>query len=306
LVTSRWPEGRIIDFVRRLAGSGGEGDRAGLRDDCAALRVPPGRELLVTTDLFVEGVHFTRANIRPGQAGHRCLCRGLSDIAAMGGEPHWAFLSLALPRRPAVAWARAFLRGLARAADEYGVALAGGDTGCSGSDIHVADMVLIGSAPEGQAVLRSGARPGDLLFVSGRLGATARALDRGERLPPIRPRLALGRLLRERRLASAMIDISDGLSTDANHLSQESGVAIRLTEMQIPRAGTIEQALHGGEDYELLFSVSPAKAGGIMPDMAGVPLRAIGMVVEGKGVWLRENSGRRRRLRPAGWEHFST
>ncbi len=296
---------QIIGFIRNLTRRRGTAvPRTGVGDDAAVVRLPKGHDLLLTTDLFVEGVHFRRPWLTASAAGRRALSRALSDIAAMGGRPHWAFLSLALPQGWDPAWVQGFLRGFAAAAKSYGVALVGGDTGASGSKIFLADVAICGSVPRGTAVLRSRARPGDALFVSGRLGATLAALTAGRPLPPIRPRLRLGQYLRRRRLAAAMIDLSDGLSTDLNHLAEESQVGAEIEVSRLPCSGTLEQALHGGEEYELLFSVHPRSVAEVPRTLGGISLTRIGRVVEGGGVRLLYPDGRRAPLQPRGWEHF--
>lgn len=302
-----WSETELVELVRRLGSAAAPGLRVGIGDDAAVLEVPRGRELLVTTDLFVEGVHFRRQWLPAAAAGRRALCRALSDIAAMGGEPRFAFLSLAIPSasslQPPASWVRGFLRGFAAAARSFRVALAGGDTGSSGSGALLADVIILGTAPKGTAALRSGARPGDRLFVSGRLGAPAAALASGRRPPPIHPRLALGKHLRSHRLITAMMDLSDGLSTDLNRLIRESGVGAEVNIDRLPLTGTLEQALNGGEDYELLFTVPEAAAGHRPRSIAGIPLTCIGRITGGRGAWLVDSRGRRTRLRPGGWEH---
>jgi thiamine-monophosphate kinase len=302
-----WSETELVELVRRLGRAAAPGMRVGIGDDAAVLEVPRGRELLVTTDLFVEGVHFRRRWLPAAAAGRRALCRALSDIAAMGGEPRFAFLSLAVPSasslQPPASWVRGFLRGFAAAARSFHVALAGGDTGSSGSGALLADVIILGTAPKGTAALRSGARPGDLLFVSGRLGALAAALDSGRRPPPIHPRLALGKHLRSYRLMTAMMDLSDGLSTDLNRLIRESGVGAEVDVDRLPLAGTLQQALNGGEDYELLFTVPEARAGRLPRSIAGVALTCIGRITSGRGARLVDSRGRRKKLRPGGWEH---
>ena len=309
-----WSETELVELVRRLGRAAAPGMRVGIGDDAAVLEVPRGRELLVTTDLFVEGVHFRRQWLPAAAAGRRALCRALSDIAAMGGEPRFAFLSLAVPSasglqpqasslRPSASWVRGFLRGFAAAARSFHVTLAGGDTGSSGSGALLADVIILGMAPKGTGALRSGARPGDLLFVSGRLGASAAALDSGRRPPPIHPRLVLGKHLRSHRLITAMMDLSDGLSTDLNRLIRESGVGAEVDIPCLPLAGTLQQGLNGGEDYELLFTVPEARAGRLPRSIAGVALTCIGRITGGRGAWLVDSRGRRRRLSPGGWEH---
>lgn len=300
-------EREIMAFLRGLRSRSPVARSAvvGMGDDAAVLRLPIGRDLIVTTDLFAEGVHFQREWLSATAAGRRALGRALSDISAMGGRPHWAFLSLALPQEFDSAWVRGFLRGFAAAAHQYRVLLVGGDTGSSGSPVLLADAILCGSVPRGTAVLRSGARPGDALFVSGRLGATARALGSGLLLPPIRPRLVLGEYLRRRRLPSAMIDLSDGLSTDLDHLARESGTGAEVELIRLPRSGSVEQALHGGEEYELLFTVAPDRVAKVPRTLAGIRLTRIGRITKTTGgITLLHPNGRREKLPPQGWDHL--
>ncbi len=303
-----WTERKIIAFLRGLkARRTAASTVVGIGDDAAVLRVPRGHDLLVTTDLFVERIHFLRGGrgkLSGAAAGRRALGRALSDMAAMGGEPRWAFLSLALPKGLDSAWLRDFLCAFVTGADSYRVKLAGGDTGSSGSRLFLADVVVCGSIPGGTAVLRSGARAGDVLFISGRIGGTAAALAARRSPPPTQPRLLLGQLLRRRRLAAAMIDISDGLSTDLSHLTEESRVGAEIEVRRLPLGGTLEQALHGGEDYELLFAVRPRRAALVPSKLAGVAVTEIGRVVPGRGLFLVYPDGSRKSLRPGGWEHL--
>jgi thiamine-monophosphate kinase len=295
---------------------------AGIGDDCAVLGQLDGRDLLVTTDFSLEGIHFRR-DWHPAEAvGHRCLARGLSDIAAMGGEPVTAFLSLALPRDLAQAWIQRFVRGLLRLAKKHGVMLAGGDTAESPDGI-LADIVVVGTVPKGKAVLRSGARPGDRVLVSGALGGSAATVMKMMASPRRKlrrqdyprhfypePRVELGRILREKGLATAMIDLSDGLSTDLAHICEESGAGAEIESTVIPRArvGTparevdLDFALHGGEDYELLFTAPPGKR--VPSQIAGVGMTQIGHITRGRGIFLQTPKGPAARLVPRGWEHF--
>lgn len=286
------------------------------------LRLPHGRELLVTTDFSLEGVHFRREWHSPEVIGHRCLGRGLSDIAAMGGDPFATFLSLALPRELPQRWLDGFSKGLLSLADHFHVTLAGGDTAQSPKGI-LADIVVIGSVPRGKAVLRSGALPGDRIYVTGALGSAAAALDMlfSGRKPaaadyprhfyPL-PRIEVGRHLREKNLASAMIDISDGLSTDLNHICEESGVGAEIYAEQIPRdcigkrGGPVDLkfALHGGDEYELIFTSPPSRR--IPRTIAGVPLTEIGHITRAKKSFLVSSTGQRSEFRAQGWEHFKT
>ena len=313
----------------------------GIGDDCAILRVPKGNELLVTTDFTLEGRHFRRDWHPPESVGHRTLARGLSDLAAMGARPLAAFLSLALPggtlgSRTGRRWVERFFAGLRGLAELHAVPLAGGDTAESPSGLVLADIVLVGTAPAGRALRRSGGRPGDALYVTGELGGAAAELAAMERRgagmrPSARaaravrandsslahpqlypqPRIAVGLALLRRRLATAAIDLSDGLSSDLAHLCHESGVAAELWLAALPihplalRAGTeqaIDFALNGGEDYELLFAAPEAVK---MPrSVAGVRVTRIGKLARGRAVSLVDSGGRRRPLPPRGWEHI--
>jgi len=323
---------RLLATSRRhaLAGGGARptyptthpGVLTGIGDDCAVLRLMPGRDSLVTTDFTLEGIHFRREWHPPEAVGHRCLARGLSDIAAMGGEPVAAFLSLALPRDLPQGWVRRFAGGLLRLAEKNGVTLAGGDTAESPNGI-LADIIVVGTVPKGKAVLRSGARPGDRIYVSGELGGSAAALAQLRARPKKKlnpreyarhfypePRLELGRILRERRLASAMIDLSDGLSTDLAHVCEESGVGAEIEGAAIPRARVgkparqvdVDLALHGGEDYELLFTAPRGKR--VPAQLAGVALSCIGQITRGRKIFLMSAGGVGYEFEARGWEHF--
>ena len=313
-------EKALIARIRRQT-STGPWVRRGIGDDCSVLRLPPGHEALITTDFSLEGVHFRRAWHPADSVGHRCLTRGLSDIAAMGGQPIAAFLSLAIPSNLGQAWVDEFLRGLLRLARKASVTLAGGDTAESPDGI-LADIVVLGSVPKRKAVLRSGARPGDDLYVSGELGASATILHRlelvGKKAKASQyprhfypnARVALGRALRENKMASAMIDVSDGLSTDLAHICEESGVGAEVFEYAVPCAGlgkalgqaALQDALHGGDDYELLFT-APRRT--FIPSrLGGVGITRIGEITRKGPIVIIDGTGNRRKLRPGGWEHF--
>ena len=288
----------------------------GIGDDCAVLRIPSGHEALATTDFSLEERHFRRDWHPPDAVGHRCLARGLSDIAAMGGTPRAAFLSLALPAELAEGWVDDFLAGFLKLARRYSVPLAGGDTAQSPDGI-LADVAVLGSVPVGKAILRSGAKPGDLIYVTGTLGAAATDLNRLRRGEKLRarshrkhfypePRVALGQLLRERRLASAMIDISDGLSTDLSHICEESGVGAAIQADAIPAAvrgeDGLQLALHGGDEYELLFTARPDRR---IPKRYGdVTITRIGTMIRVKRMQLHRPDGSKEPLSAGGWEHF--
>jgi thiamine-monophosphate kinase len=328
-------ERQLIRQIRRSAHGGGS-VVTGIGDDCAVLRIPPGHELLVTTDFSIENVHFRRDWHPPELVGWRCLTRGLSDIAAMGGEPRAVFLSLAVAGDVPQKWVTGFLTGLLNLAKQFKVPLAGGDTAQSTDGIQ-ADIVVIGSLPKATAILRSGAKAGDQIYVTGNLGASAATLQKlrqlkragskpvpEELLQHLRPmpRVAIGQWLRQRGVASAMIDVSDGLSTDLDHLCEESHVGAEIEESAIPRGPigrpeepvALEFALHGGDDYELLFT----SAARIPPTVSGVKVTRIGRITKSMGMHLvgretgsgkadigKASKGKTQKLNPGGWEHFT-
>ena len=267
----------LVDRLRRLS-LPSKNLTLGIGDDCAIYRPRAGEELLFTTDQMIEGVHFTRAQ-NAGAIGERALARSLSDIAAMGGEPRFSLVALAASETK---WIEGFYRGLLRLAKRTGVALAGGDLA---RDVKFhCDVMVCGSVPRGKALRRDGAHAGDSIFVSGRLG---KPWDRR-----IEPRLALGQSLRG--LATSCIDLSDGLSLDLHRLCVASGFAAEIDRVPIFRGSTEERALHGGEDYELLFT---------MPEGAKAPrgVTRIGRVVRGVAGQIHFQG---RRLEARGYDHF--
>jgi thiamine-monophosphate kinase len=317
-------EKKLIQQIRRSARAATRTRGSvvtGIGDDCAVLRLPAGHEMLVTTDFSIENTHFRRDWHTPQSVGRRCLTRGLSDIAAMGGDPQAAFLSLAVPNDCPLEWIDHFLQGLLGLAKEFKISLAGGDTAASPDGI-MADIVVIGSVPRGKAILRSGAKVGDRIYVTGDLGHSAAAIaalrqthsgwTQRQTFRP-QPRVAVGQYLRRHGLASAMIDLSDGLSTDLEHICQESHVGAELDAEAIPRAResagkkrivlnvALDFALHGGDDYELLFTSSAP----IPNKIAGVRITQIGRIKRSAGMRLTAVDGRSRVLEAQGWEHFT-
>ncbi len=290
-------------------------------DDCAIVSTLPGAELLVTTDFSLEGIHFRRQWHPADSVGHRCLTRGLSDIAAMGGQPCAAFLSLALPADLPQRWADQFFDGLLNTAKICGVTLAGGDLSQSPAGI-LADITVIGTVPEGRAILRSTAQPGDRIYVSGELGAPVALLEQMYAAPERRFRassypahfypkaqLALARFLGEKQIPSAMIDISDGLSMDLARLCRASGAGAILQENAIPIASLnrheveLRHALHGGDEYQLLFTVPPKRR--IPAEFKDIPLSLIGYITEGDEISIEHDNGYTTELEPQGWQHFT-
>lgn len=327
----------LIEQIRRdFAPLSSRAVSLGIGDDCAIVRPPPGSEVLVTTDFTLEGRHFRRDLHRPESVGHRCLARGLSDVAAMGATPLTAFLSLALPVEMVAtakgrAWTKGFFKGLQALARRHKITLAGGDTAQAPSNLILADIVLLGTAPVGRSLRRSGAHAGDAIYVTGSLGGSATELAamlarnrRSARIGDIRnhpqsfpePRVAVGQALLRRGLATACIDLSDGLSTDLAHLCRASSLAAEIEEAAIPLhpltrklnpPKALKAALHGGEDYELLFA-APASAD-VPRQLGGVRITRIGRFVrrqlKSPLVMLLGADGSRATLEPQGWEHFS-
>jgi thiamine-monophosphate kinase len=270
----------IVEKLRRLS-KGSPQLVLGIGDDCAIYRPGPNDELLFTADQSIEGVHFL-PHQPPSIIGHNALARSLSDIAAMGGEPRFCLVSLAVPSERGGTFITAFYRGLMALARRTKTALAGGDLAHSYK--VYCDVMVCGNTTRGQALRRSSARPGDLLYVSGRLGQ-----PEGRRF---QPRLALGRALRGR--ATSCIDVSDGLSLDLHRLCLASGVAAMVDRVPIFRGATLDRALHGGEDYELLFTLPPRKS-----PPPGTTL--IGTIIKGRaGDVVFQGQP----LAPRGYDHF--
>jgi thiamine-monophosphate kinase len=297
-------ENELTERLRRLATlPPGSELVEGIGDDCAIFRPRNSREdLLFTTDLLVEDTHFRRATHSAADLGWKALARGLSDIAAMGGEPRFCLVSLALAPWCDAAWVDGFFRGLLRLAGREDTALAGGDLS-HGASLSC-DVVVTGAVPRGQALRRDGARAGDAIYVSGELGVSALGMAAGRgkawrrHLRP-EPRLALGRFLRETAGATAAMDLSDGLSLDLARLAKASGLGAEIGTPPIWRGATLEQALDGGEDYELLFTA---------PSRARVPAAFEGIPLTRIGVMRRLSPGKvimaGKPLKPGGYDHF--
>ena len=331
-------EPELVAWLKQRARLHGRDVSAGIGDDAAVLRLGGAHRLLATTDLSIEGVHFSAQFHPPHSVGYRALARALSDIAAMGGTPRFALVSLALSRNQGRSWVEGFYRGFMALARRFGVSLIGGDTAIV-SGATTVDVVGLGAVKAPDVLLRSGAKPGDKIFVSGELGLSATGLEalkhaagreggRGEpgervirralraHLYP-EPRCALGRFLAERRLASAAIDLSDGLSSDLHRLCHSSGVGATLLAERIPAPAPpsarkfkitdrLDLALNGGEDYELLFTVPAGKADKIPRHFKNVPLSWIGEIGSKRSLRLINADGKELPLIPKGFDHFRT
>jgi len=290
-------------IARRVALPKTAGLVLGIGDDCAIFRPRgAGEDLLFTTDMLIEDVHFRRDTHRAADVGWKALARGLSDIAAMGGEPRFCLLSLALPEWAGPRWVDGFYRGLLRLAAREKTPLIGGDL--ARAEKLMCDIVVCGSVPRGRALRRDGARAGNAIYVSGMLGGSARGLAgaggaaRKRHLRP-EPRIALGRFLRSDLGATAAMDLSDGLSLDLHRLCLASELSAQIGIPPIFPGATLDQALDGGEDYELLFTVAPRTP--VPAEFEGLPLTRIGTMRKGRS-GLVELSGVP--LAPLGFDHF--
>lgn len=319
----------LIERLRQRLGPAPAEVALGIGDDCAALQLPAGEQLLVTCDLLLEGVHFRRDWTDLRRLGRKSVAVNLSDIAAMGGTPRQLVLGLGLPGDLSLEEFDLFLDGFCAAAAEHQVAVIGGDT-CRAQQFLTVSVTAFGSIAPNRLLRRSGARPGDLLLVSGTLGDSALALaqlQRGEQpedsllarhLDPT-PQVALGRALAECGGVSAMIDLSDGLLADLGHLLEQSGVGARLETAAIPRskpfarltAGSeegLDLALAGGEDYELLLTAAPEARDRLqaIATQIGVPLAVIGEILPEAGeLQLLAADGRRLAPGHRGYNHFA-
>lgn len=307
-------EAEIIGRIQKSASAVAQGDlRVGVGDDTAVFKVRADEESLLSTDQVIEKTHFLRDRHPPEAIGHLTLARGLSDIAAMGGMARCFLLSLCLPDWALGEWLTSYIRGVVRLMRKIEVPLAGGDV--ARGEKFSAAVTVVGSCPRGRALLRSGALPGDALYVSGSLGGSALGLERlrkggvSARDRAVRrhlfpePRLALGRYLRTRLRGNAAIDLSDGLSMDLSRLTEAGSVGAEILAANIPifPGASLSQALHGGEDYELLFSVSAGKK--VPREYQGVALTRIGTIRRKPGIILKSQGGEQA-LEPEGFQHF--
>jgi thiamine-monophosphate kinase len=316
-------------WLRKRAPRQAPGLILGIGDDAALVKPRRGWASVLTSDLSIEGIHFTKALHPPAAVGHRALARSLSDIAAMGAIPRFALISLALSRPATRAWVTRFFAGISGLACRFGVAIAGGDT-AAGVKQTVVDVTVIGETPPGEALLRSGARPGDLIFVAGELGLSALGLELLKKRTRPRsavisraicahlypqPQCVLGRYLARRGLASAAMDISDGLSTDLARLAEASqaGACVESDRIPLPENPTrnrlsadrlLSLAMNGGEDYRLLFTVPAARARSVPQRFRGIRIYQIGEMREARQGLTMIRKGIALPLRPAGYDHF--
>ena len=329
----------FINSLRQRIGSSSQSIVTGIGDDAAVFRNNSGKETVISTDLLVEDIDFRRTTTPPYLLGHKALAVSLSDLAAMGSRPLWSLISIGVPED---VWESDFIDrlydGLLELANRYGVQLIGGDTSRTNEHITI-DSIALGECSAGMAVKRTGASPGDQIFVTGSLGAAAaglRLIERGAHLAEQNlddedsqkldhvllrqlrpePRVGWGIVMGEERIATSMIDLSDGLSSDLNHLCAASNTGALIDAALLPidervvelcgrRAlDPLQLALHGGEDFELLFTVKPENVARLPRRVDGVEIKRIGEVTaasesvrisEGSRIWD---------LKPGGWKHF--
>ena len=294
-----------------------------LGDDAALLDVPDAQQLVLAKDAMIEGVHFL-ADDPPELIAGKILRVNLSDLAAMGADPLGYLMVLGRPRKVDDAWLESFYRGLAGDQERFGLHLMGGDTVSTPGPLTLS-LTILGLVPRGQALLRRGARPGDDIWVSGTLGDAAlglrilrglaasedEALELVDRYRTPRPRLALGRGLRG--IATAALDVSDGLLADLGHILEQSKVGAELRAGDLPISadarsmpGALDAALAGGDDYELLFTVPGDAAAAVERASrdAAVTVTRIGRIEAQKGLRLIGPEGRPMHPRQTGWRHF--
>jgi thiamine-monophosphate kinase len=330
-------EAEFVRWLRRRWPDGAPGLSLGIGDDAAIVRPTRDCDLVLTTDLSLEGVHF-RLDLHPARSiGHRALARALSDLAAMGARPRFALVSLSLRRTTRRSWVSAFYDGLGKLAQSLGVTLIGGDTAVTDSGAVLADVVAVGEAGRGQALRRRGARPGDGLYVTGRLGLSALGLallvskkrvagaartgdltvrDRHAALQAHlypEPRCRVGMTLARLGLASAAIDVSDGFAGDLGRLCDASGCGATIWENRLPlvhfksrrwKTTPLELGLSGGEDYELLFTIPRALRPHVSRAIGGVALHCIGEIRSGRGLTLLGHGGAAIPIEARGYDHF--
>jgi thiamine-monophosphate kinase len=328
----------LISQIEKAFGKKSPGAPLGIGDDAAALFVSPGKTLLATTDMLLEGVHFDLSYTDFYSLGWKSAAVNLSDIAAMGGIPRFSLTALGIPEGISVEQVNEFYKGFKALIRKYKVDLVGGDT-CSSEVDLVVSVTVLGEVEEKKMLTRAGAKPGDRIFVTGTLGDSAAGLElllakgkglraKGKdvnsafRIPhsalikrhlrPV-PRIEIGRKLALSGCATSMIDVSDGLSSDLAHICEQSGVGADIYAEKIPLSKEIKAAakqlktiplhyaLSGGEDYELLFTVTPSKLKKFRS--LRIPSREIGVITRGE-IDIIHEGGERRRLEPTGYNHF--
>jgi thiamine-monophosphate kinase len=327
-------ERQLVEKIARALSSGSRGAarvRLGIGDDAAILSLAAKAHWVLSCDAFLENVHFRANTHPPDSVGYKSLARATSDLAAMGATPRFFLLTLALPTARTGAWLDAFLKGMARAARELGITIIGGDT--TNSDRVFISITVLGEVATRHALTRSGARPGDIIYVSGKLGRAqlglelvlrGHARDRHLRAvvqPHLYPkiRVELGSWLARHRIASSAMDLSDGLSTDLARLCVASKVGAKIYANKIPSIvispavarklskqmpDPLQLALHGGEDYQLLFTISPRQTKKLRRAPSAAALTPIGEITRNRQLLLVATDGKTKPLKSQGWDPF--
>ncbi len=302
----------LIAWFRQRSAIGGQVP-LGIGDDCAMIQPSPGAELLVTTDMLMENRHFLLGETTPTVVGYKAMAVNLSDIAAMAGIPLAAFVAVALPRGAAVDIAQGLYEGMVPLAERFGVTLAGGDTNAWDGPL-VIGVTLLGETTRRGAVRRSGARPGDIIVVTGPLGGS---LASGRHLHP-QPRISEALKIHERVPIHAMIDLSDGLASDLGHILTESGglgaclraeaIPVHPDALPSSRASgrtSLDHALRDGEDFELCLTLDPADWARLVADpIVGVALTSVGTITAGPGIVIEQGDGSVEPLTGRGFDHL--
>ncbi|MCB9757401.1 MAG: thiamine-phosphate kinase [Candidatus Omnitrophica bacterium] len=288
----------LIDWMRKHCVCS-SAVKTGIGDDTAVLPLNTREDLLLTTDLLVEGTHFTKSTL-PHLVGRKALARNLSDIAAMGGTPTCAVVSLGLPTNTPTTYVRKVYQGLNRLAKAFSVSIVGGDT--VKSRTFVINIALLGRVAKGRAILRSGARVGDHIFVSGCLGGSLKS----DRHLTFTPRIAHAQYLLKNFCPTAMIDISDGLAGDLGHLLEESRVGAVIDEEKIPlhRGASLKAGLYDGEDFELLFTVRPNQADKLLKQNNKSFFRIGAIIKDQNKLYVRQKNDDIRLIPAQGFTHF--
>ncbi len=334
---NKFSERELIEQIKGLAGTSNNDVLMGIGDDCAVVRGTSGKVFLVTTDTLVETIHFNLEWHAPYYLGRKAASTNISDIAAMGGRPRFALFSAGIPD-PGEPWFSDFIKGFTGVLKEHGVILIGGDTVKVRKDA-VFSITIIGEGEEDLIVYRSGAKPGDLIWVSGCIGDAAAGLEIykriHEKLPIVEedkfqqlllahtnpePQVEIGELLAENQIVHSMVDLSDGLATDLAHICTESGIGAEIQADELPLSplmreaadhlnlSALDLALKGGEDYQLLFTSSPDdrdKVYNLVKDKAGREIFCIGRMSQRSGVYLSHSDGQIIEIGFQGYDHFS-
>jgi len=273
----------------------------GIGDDCAVINYTKDKYLLLTIDMLIEGVHFDLKKAGRGRVGRKALAVSLSDIAAMGGIPKYCLISMGVPPNAPLKIIDNFYVGLLKLAKEYSVELIGGDT--NRSEKFIFDICVIGEVEKRYLVRRSGAKRGDGIYVTGRLGGSIK-----DKQYDFTPRVKEARVLVKNFKVNAMIDISDGLSSDLRHITESSNVGAIIYESRIPvskSCRSVKEALTDGEDFELLFTMPGDISEKILTKRLGIPVKIIGEIKNRReGVKIINKKGKKRDLRTLGYRHF--